>query len=124
VHPRANDPQEKAFYAAIAGGLIAKAFKIANRTAASQISRGNHDDTGSWLRRLSYTLFLQDSIGFTYTMMGRHHAAQQCLDKAGRIFEAIPDKAQLVGTLLHCSLLSERRCEWRAAQSAARRVIR
>ncbi|MEN3331223.1 MAG: hypothetical protein V7641_588 [Blastocatellia bacterium] len=64
-----------------------------------------------------------DSIGHAYTLMGRYNKAQQCLDQSADIFEAIPDKAQLIGTLLHRSTLHERKREWQAAQDEARRAL-
>jgi DNA-binding NtrC family response regulator len=74
-------------------------------------------------RHLPTEAGIQDSIGYTYTMMGKYDDAERWLNESARIFENIPDKAQLIGTLLHLSELRERTGNGKAAREAADRAM-
>ncbi len=64
-----------------------------------------------------------DSLGYAYTLMGRHDVAEAVLRKAARVFRAIPDKVQLLVTTLHLSDLHERMMQHERAHREATKAL-
>lgn len=64
-----------------------------------------------------------DSLGYVYTLSQKPAEAEKNLRRAAQIFEAIPDKIQLVVVLLHLSELHERTREHTAARREATRAL-
>ena len=64
-----------------------------------------------------------DSLGYAYAMSGKFKEAERFLRRSARIFESASDKPQLIGTLLHFSLLHQKTRCYDAAQEDAFRAL-
>jgi transcriptional regulator with GAF, ATPase, and Fis domain len=64
-----------------------------------------------------------DSLGYVYGLSRKPAEAEKNLRRAAQIFKAIPDKTQLVVTLLHLGELHERTGQHRAARREATRAL-
>ena len=66
---------------------------------------------------------IHDSIGYVHTLAGRYSEAERHLTRSARMFEALPDIAQLVDTRLHLSQLYERMRKVKLARQEAERAL-
>src|SRR5262249_27412586 len=64
-----------------------------------------------------------DSIGRAYTLGGKYQEAETYFNKSEAVFARVRDKAQLVGTLIHRSILFERKHDWKAARNDALQAL-
>jgi AraC-like DNA-binding protein len=65
-----------------------------------------------------------DSLGYVYTLMGRHDDAERLLTKSAEIFKRLANDAELAASLLHLSELHQRMRQRQGAREEAVRALR
>lgn len=66
---------------------------------------------------------IYDSLGCVYTQMDQHSNADRFLSRAIKVFEALGNRAQLAGSLIHLSVLYEKLTRYDDAHEAAVRAL-